>query len=78
MWSIFDSHTSGADHVTRGNVYLYLCTERSEVRVTVGVIVFCNVRALYVWTMMKGREKVKHGAGTQSTPFDKYQGDRRS
>ena len=39
VWFIFDSRT-WADHVTWGDVYLRLCTERSEVRMTVCVIVF--------------------------------------
>ena len=37
--------------------YLYSILEKVEVRVTVSVIVLCGV-------MMKGREKVKPGAGS--------------
>ena len=33
VWSISDSRTSLADHVTSGHVYLYLCTEASSVSV---------------------------------------------
>ena len=56
----FYSRTSSADHYM-GNVYLYLCTERSEVRETVSVTVFvvCAVCGM----MMKQREKVKLCAG---------------
>ena len=56
-----------------GDVYLYLCIERSKVRVTVCVLVFV-VCVVCGKMMMKEREKVKPGAGTQPTPVNKLQG----
>ena len=69
--SIFDSRTSWVDHVTWVDVYLHLCTERSEVKVTEYVIIFVMC---VVCGMMKGREKVKFGANTSPTPVSKHQG----
>ena len=48
-----------------GDVFLYLCTERIEVRVTVCVIVlYCKYVVCGMMMMMKGWEKMKPGAGT--------------
>ena len=59
---------SWADHVTLEDVYLYLCTERSEVRVTgyVNIVfVVCVVCGMMMMMMMMViREKVKSGAGS--------------
>ena len=44
-----------------GNVYLYLCIGRNEVRVAMCIVVFV---VCAVCGMMKGGEKVKSSAGT--------------
>ena len=53
VWSIFDSCTCWADHVTWGDVYLCSSTERSEIKVTSCVIVF----VVYVCCMWDDEEK---------------------
>ena len=54
VWSIFDSRTSWTDHITWGNACLYLCTERSEVRVTVKLFCCVSVLCVGLW-WMEGR-----------------------
>ena len=52
---LFSNHAHYGNYVW--DEYLYSILEKVEVRVTVSVIVLCGV-------MMKGREKVKPGAGS--------------
>ena len=54
------THRLGRPHYV-WDEYLYSVRDKVEVRVTVSVIV-CVV--LLSWMMMKGREKVKPGAGS--------------
>ena len=54
-------HRLGRPHYVWGE-YLYSVLEKVEVRMTVCVTVLCSVIVL-CGMMMKGREKVKPGAG---------------
>ena len=57
---IFSTDARLGQTTLHGNVYQYLCTEKSEVSVCVIVFVACVVCGM----MMKGKEKVKTGART--------------
>ena len=77
MCYIFNSRISWTDHVT-WRICICICVlKESEVKVTM-----CNCFVPYFVVrgtmMMKGREKVIPGAGTQATPVDKHQGDRQA
>ena len=64
VWSIFESHTAWADHITCGMSICIVVREKVEVRVTVCVTVHSCVVECGMMMMMKGREKVKPSAGS--------------
>ena len=59
------THCLGRPHYM-WDEYLYSVLEKVEVRVTVSVTVLCGM-------MMKGRKKVKTGAGSQPALLEKHQ-----